>query len=94
MYDEIKAAAISDLQYRTCQQSNTQFCRINAPFQPLTNLPSCVTTLYAKNDQAVKEQCSLVIFHMPHTYRWVPLKPDFLGTCKSVWLITNLAYLH
>ena len=24
--------------------------------------------------------------------RWVPLKPDFLGACKSVWLISNLAY--
>ena len=26
-------------------------------------------------------------------YRWVPLKPDFLGAWKSVWLISNLAYL-
>ena len=27
-------------------------------------------------------------------YRWVPLKPDFLGACKSVWLINYLAYQY
>ena len=27
-------------------------------------------------------------------YRWVPLKLDFLGAWKSVWLISNPAYLH
>ena len=27
-------------------------------------------------------------------YRWVLLKPDFLGAWKSVRLISNLAYLH
>ena len=26
------------------------------------------------------------------TYRWVLLKPDFLGACKSVWLKCNVAY--
>ena len=66
-YDETKAVAITDLQYRAHQHANRQFCRINAPFQPLTNLPSCLTALYAKNDEAIKEQCSLVIFHMPLT---------------------------
>ena len=25
-------------------------------------------------------------------YRWVPLKPDFLGAWKSVWLKSNAAY--
>ena len=28
------------------------------------------------------------------TYRWVPLKPDFLGAWKSVWCNSNPAYLH
>ena len=51
--------------------SNGQFCRINVLFQPLANLPSCVTALYAKKDWAIKEQCSVVISHMPHTY--IPL---------------------
>ena len=26
-------------------------------------------------------------------YRWVPLKPEFLGAWKSVWLVHYLAYL-
>ena len=65
---ETKAVAITDMQYRTCQHATGQFCRIHEPFQPLTNLPSCVTTVYAKNNQAIKEQCSLVTSHMPHTY--------------------------
>ena len=78
--DETKAAAISDLQYRACQCANGQFCRINAPFQPLANPPSCVTALYAKNDKAVKEQCSLVISHMPCTY--VPI-----AVASNLWII-------
>ena len=28
------------------------------------------------------------------TYRRVPLKPDFLGALKSVWLISNPAYQY
>ena len=50
-YYEIKAVAITDLHYRACQHANGQFCKINAPFQPIKNLPSCVTALYAKNKQ-------------------------------------------
>ena len=60
--DETKAVAISVLQYRTCQHANRQFCRINALFQPLANPPSCVLALYAKNDQAINEKCSLVCY--------------------------------
>ena len=47
-YDKTKAVAITDHQYRSCQHAYRQFCRINVPFQPLTNPPSCVTVLYAK----------------------------------------------
>ena len=49
MYDETKAVAITDQQYIACQHANRQFCRINAPFQPLTNPPSCITALCSKN---------------------------------------------
>ena len=35
-YDETKAAAITDQQYRACQHANGQFCRINK-LQPLTH---------------------------------------------------------
>ena len=92
-YGVTKEAAITDLQYRTCQHASGQFCRINAPFQPLTNLPSCVTTLYAKNDQAIKEQCPIVISHKPHTYvpititsnlRIIPLTPQTLGSTMTI----------
>ena len=67
-YDETKAVAIMDQQYIACQHGNGQFCRINAPFQPLTNPSSCITALYAKHDQSIKEQCSLSISHVPCTF--------------------------
>ena len=54
------AVAIKDMQVRACQHINGQFGRINALFQPFTKPPSCVTSLYAKNDQAIKGQHSLV----------------------------------
>ena len=47
-YGEIKAVAITHLQYRACQHANREVCWRKAPYQPLTNLPSCVTTIYAK----------------------------------------------
>ena len=54
-YDETKAVAIMDQQYIACQHANRQSCKINAPFQPLTNPPSCITAMYAKIDQAIRE---------------------------------------
>ena len=45
---EIKAVAFTDLQYRACQHASGHFYRINALFQPLTNLSLCVPALYAK----------------------------------------------
>ena len=92
-YDETKAVAITDLQYRACQHANGQFYRINAPFQSPTNLPSCVTALYTKKDQAIKRQCSLIISHMPHTYvpiavtsnLWIiPLNPQTWGLTMTI----------
>ena len=61
---------------------NRQFCRNNAPFQPHANLPSCVTALYAKNNQAIKEQCSLVISLMPCTY--TPI-----AVTSNLWIIPS-----
>ena len=54
-YDETKAVAIMYRQYIACQHANRQFCKINAPFQHVTNLPSCLTALYANNNEAIKE---------------------------------------
>ena len=53
LYDEIKAIEISDQQFTTCQQANGQFCKIDAPLQPLTKLPSCITAIYAKNKAGI-----------------------------------------
>ena len=82
MCDETKAVAISYLQYRACQHANREFCSKNAPFQPLTNPPSFVTALYARNNQVVKERCSLVISHMPHTF--VPI-----AVTSNLWIIPS-----
>ena len=49
-YKETKSVAIMDQQYMVYQHANGQFCRINAPFQTLTNPPSRIIALYAKND--------------------------------------------
>ena len=54
IYDETNAVAIMDQQYTACEHANGQFCRINAQFQTLMNPPSCITALYAKNDQAIR----------------------------------------
>ena len=40
---------ILEQQFTTCQQANGQFCKIDAPLQPLTNQPSCITAIYTKN---------------------------------------------
>ena len=52
-YDEKQTVMITDQQYMICLHANGQFCKIDAPFQPLTNLPSCVAVLYTKNNQEI-----------------------------------------
>ena len=81
-YHETKAVAITDLQYRACQHANRQFFRIDAPFQPLKNLPLCITVLYVKKKLAIEEQCSLVISHMTHTF--IPI-----AVTSILWIIPS-----
>ena len=81
-YDKTKAGAITDQQYIACQHANRQFCRVNALFQPLTNPSSYITALYAKNDQALREQCSLLTSHAPHTF--IPL-----AVTSNLWIIPS-----
>ena len=57
-YDETTAMEISE-QFTTCQQANWQFCSIDAPLQPLTNPPSCITAIYTKNNAGIECWCSL-----------------------------------
>ena len=81
-YDETKTVDIMDKQYVACQHANRQFCRINAPAQPLTKPPSCITAMYAKSDQAIGEQCSLSIYHAPHTF--IPV-----AVTSNLWIIPS-----
>ena len=70
-------------QYTACKHTNGQFCRINAPFEPLMNPPSCITTLYAKDDQAIGEQCFLLsVSHVPHTFILV-------AVTSNLWIIPS-----
>ena len=55
------AVEISTQQFRICQEANGQFCNTPTPFQPLANLPSCITALYAKNTASISTRCSLQI---------------------------------
>ena len=67
-YDETLAVMITEQQYSICLHANGEFCKIDAPFQTLTNLPSCIAALYTKNDKEIGEQCSLYIFHTPPAF--------------------------
>ena len=58
-YDEKKAIGVSEQQLTTCQWANGQFCKIDAPLQPLANPPSCITALYTKNKAGIKYWYSL-----------------------------------
>ena len=53
-YDETKAIEILGQQFTTCQQANRQFCNIDAPFQPLTNPPLCITAICANNKAGIE----------------------------------------
>ena len=75
-YDETKAVVIMDQQYIACQHADGQFCRINARSQPLTNLPLCITALYTKNYQGIRE-CSLSTSHAPYTFIPVAVASNF-----------------
>ena len=77
-YDETKKVAITYQQCIACQHVNGQFCRINAPFQLLINQQSCITALYAKNDQTKGEQCSLSISHVPHTFLPIAITSNWI----------------
>ena len=65
-YDETQGVIIiTEQQHLTCLHANGKFCKIDAPFQAVTNPPSCIAALYAKNNQEIGVQCSLSIFHTP-----------------------------
>ena len=51
--DETMAIEISPHQFSICQKANGQFCNILTPYQPLSNLPTCITALYTKNAASI-----------------------------------------
>ena len=59
--DESMAVEISPDQFSICQEANGQFCNNLTPFQPLVNLPSCITALYTKDTASISARCSLEI---------------------------------
>ena len=60
-HDKTKAVEISEDQFKTCQKANGQFCSLNTPLLPLTNPPTCVSGLYAKNKASIQKRFSLQI---------------------------------
>ena len=79
--DETMAVEISPQQFRICQEANGQFCTIPTPFQPLANLPSCITALYTKNTASILARCSLQIRKSSDVSMPSQLAPN-------VWILT------
>ena len=80
--DETMAVEISPHQFSICQETNGQFCNIITPFQPLTNLPSCITVLYTKNAHSISARCSLQIRKMQSISIPSQLAPN-------LWILTT-----
>ena len=80
--DKTMAVEISPQQFRICQEVNGQFCNIPTPFQPLTNPPSCITALYAKNTACIFTRCSLQIRKSSDVSMPSQLAPN-------VWILTT-----
>ena len=76
------AVEILPQQFRICQEVNGQFCTIPTPFQPLANLPSCITALYVKNTASISARCSLQIRKSSDVSMLSQLAPN-------VWILTT-----
>ena len=76
------AMKISPQQLRICQEANGQFCTIPTLFQPLSNQPSCITALYAKNTTSILAICSLQIRKSSDVSMPSQLAPN-------VWILTT-----
>ena len=81
-YDKIKTEETSKQQFSICQRANRQFCSIDAPFQPLTNPPSCITAVCTKNNAGIKKRCSLQIRNTNSISIPKPIAPN-------VWILTS-----
>ena len=80
--DETMTVEISPWQFRTCLEASRQFCNIPTPLQPLTNLPFCITALYAKDTASISTRCSLQIRKTSDISMPSQLAPN-------VWILTT-----
>ena len=76
------AVELFNTQFHACQDTNSQFCSITTPFQPLANLPSCIAALYAKSKVDIASKCSLQICKASITNLPTQVAPD-------VWILTT-----
>ena len=67
------------------QSYNIQNCE-NSPYEKAEENTSLLEDFFQKYNSGGESLNKISI------YRWVPLKPDFLGAWKSVWLMSNPAY--
>ena len=67
-YDQTQVILVTGEQYSTCLHTNGQFCKVEAPFQALTNPPTCTVVMYTKNSKEIEAQCSLSVFHTPPAF--------------------------
>ena len=67
---------------KTCQKTNRQFCSLNKPLLPLTNPPTCISALYAKDIASIKKRCSLQIREASSVSILTSITPN-------VWIITS-----
>ena len=84
--NETKGVEILEQQFTTCQQAKGQFCNIDAPLQPLTNPPSCITAIYAKNKVGIEQRCSLQIRNTHSATIPTPITPN-------LWILTSATEL-
>ena len=80
--DETMAVEMSPQQFSTCQKANGQFCNVITPFQPLANLPSCITALYTKNTHNILTRCPLQL----RKTQDVSIPSQLIS---NVWIITT-----
>ena len=83
-HDETKAIEILDQQFTMCQWVNGQFCKIEAPFQPLSNPLSCITAIYIKNKVGIDLWCSLQIRNTCSTTIPIPTP-----IASNLWILTS-----
>ena len=81
MHDETSTVEISEDQFKTYQRANGQFWKLNTPLLPLTNPPTCVSALYAKDKDSIQKRCSLQITKASNISKPISIAPN-------VWIIT------